>query len=348
MKQGIRYAIGYQLPDERDSISDIARDYRNHIEEVYFAWVGMASGRTPVGTAEGYSLQEAKDIMSEELTDIRSSGIRLTLLCNANCCGGEAASRTLARKTVEHVREMKTRFDISAVTTASPFIARVIKDAFPDLETRASVNMRIGTPEAMRCLENFFDSFYMQREFNRDMERIARLREWCGKNGKKLHMLVNSGCLSYCPYQTFHDNLVAHEAEIDKNDFMMKHSSYCREWMEPEAHHADYLRATWIRPEDIHHYAGLFDGYKLATRISYNPRKIIAAYSRGRYNGDLSALTEPGFSFGRYILDNSLFPSDWHERTTSCGRKCENCDYCRTVYMKARVSISDLEKQYLL
>lgn len=348
MNQPVCFAIGYQLPDDRDSVRDIVRDYREHVNEVYFAWVGKASGRSPVGSTEGIDLQEAREVMAEELSDIRHSGVQLTLLCNANCYGGGAASKTLARETVEHVGEMRKRFDISAVTTASPFVAKAVKEAFPDLETRASVNMRIGTINAMRCLEDFFDGFYMQREYNRDFETISRLRKWCDDNGKKLHMLVNSGCLSFCPYQTFHDNLVAHEAEIDRDDFGMKHPSYCQDWMESEKHHADFLRATWVRPEDIHHYAGLFDSYKLATRISFHPRKIVAAYSRGRFTGDLPSLTEPGFSFGNYILDNSLFPADWFEHTSSCGRKCESCGYCQKVYEQARVSIRELEKQYLL
>ena len=346
MSQSIRYAVGYQLPDDRDSTLEMVEDYRQHIDEVYFAWLGQASGRTPVGVLEGFEPDEARECMTEELTRLGRLGVKLTLLCNANCYGGQAASKTLSRKTLEHVGEMQEKFGIGAVTTASPYLAREIKRAFPELEIRASVNMRIGTVNAMQCLEGFFDSFYMQREFNRDMETIYRLRRWCDEHGKKLNMLVNSGCLSFCPYQTFHDNLVAHESEIDHSDFNMKNASYCRDWMKPEAHHADYLRATWIRPEDMHHYAGLFDSYKLATRISYSPRKIVAAYARGRHRGNLADLTEPGFDFGKYIIDNTLFPEDWFERTTTCGRRCESCGYCQQVYEKVRVDINELEKKY--
>ena len=346
MSDPIRYAVGYQLPDDRDSILELVQDYPKHINEVYFAWLGQISGRTPVGDLEGFSHEEALEVMTEELGGLSKLGVKLTLLCNANCYGGEAASKTLARKTEQHVEQMREQFHISAVPTASPYLARVIKQAFPDLEIRASVNMRIGTVNAMQCLEGFYDSFYMQREFNRDMETIHRLRKWCDDHGKKLNMLVNSGCLSYCPYQTFHDNLVAHEPEMDRRDFNMANPSYCRDWMKPEAHHADYLRATWVRPEDMHHYAGLFDSYKLATRISYSPRKIVAAYARGRHRGNLADLTEPGYDFGKYIIDNSLFPEDWYERTSRCGRRCESCNYCQQVYEQVRVNIHDLEKKY--
>ena len=346
MAEKIRYAVGYQLPDDRDSTLEMVQDYRQHINEVYFAWLGEASGRSPVGVLEGLELEDARQYMTEELQELGRMGVKLTLLCNANCYGGEAASKTLATKMQKHVEEMRTLFDIGAVTTASPYLAKVIKEAFHDLEIRASVNMRIGTVNAMRCLESFFDSFYLQRELNRDMDAILRLRKWCDDNGKKLNMLVNSGCLSYCPYQTFHDNLVAHEAQIDHKDFNMVQSSYCRDWMKSEANHPDYLRATWVRPEDMHLYAGLFDSYKLATRISYSPRKIVAAYGRGRHNGNLADLTEPGFDFGKYIIDNSLFPPEWGEKTSHCAHHCDSCGYCRQVYEKVRVNIYELEKKY--
>ena len=119
MSQSIRYAVGYQLPDDRDSTLEMVEDYRQHIDEVYFAWLGQASGRTPVGVLEGFEPDEARECMTEELTRLGRLGVKLTLLCNANCYGGQAASKTLSRKTLEHVGEMQEKFGIGAVTTAS-------------------------------------------------------------------------------------------------------------------------------------------------------------------------------------------------------------------------------------
>jgi len=38
----MQFAVGYQLPGG-ETTADIVRDYREHIAEVYFPWVGMAS-----------------------------------------------------------------------------------------------------------------------------------------------------------------------------------------------------------------------------------------------------------------------------------------------------------------
>jgi hypothetical protein len=66
----------------------------------------------------------------------------------------------------------------------------------------------------MQYLSELYDSFYVQREFNRDLDYIRELLEWTRANNKGLYMLANSGCLVHCSPQTFHDNLVAHEQEI--------------------------------------------------------------------------------------------------------------------------------------
>lgn len=98
---------------------------------------------------------------------------------------------------------------LDIVTTTSLTIAKAVKDNFSDIEVRASVNMRLGTVKSLEYIEDLFDSFYLQREYNRDFERIREMKRWCDLHNKGLYMLVNSGCLNFCSAQTFHDNLIA-------------------------------------------------------------------------------------------------------------------------------------------
>ena len=94
-----------------------------------------------------------------------------------------------------------------------------------------------------------------------------------------------------------------------------------------------FLQGSWVRPEDVHHYEGLFDVMKLATRMHADPRKVISAYCRGSFDGNLLDLLEPGHGalIAPRIIDNRLFPDDWFERTTACDKKCHRCDYCSSV-----------------
>lgn len=330
----VSFAIGYSLPDEFESTLSLVRDFQGRVNEVYFALPGAPSGRAPLGMYEGYRPEEIRRFVFEELTEIRASGAKLTLLHNAACYGSEAASKTLADRIVRDTREAIEAVGITSVTTTSPYLARVLKERFPELELRASVNMRLGTLAAFRAAGDFFDGFYMQRDFNRDLRRIRSLRAWCDANGKRLYMLVNSGCLRFCPFQSFHDTLVAHEKDADPADFGMEDASYCHTYLRDEKNAPEYLRATWVRPEDLARYDGLFDGYKLATRLHPDPHRVIEAYINGEYHGNLCALTEPGFR--ELWLDNDRFPPDWFERTEGCGGECETCGYCEDVFRQVR------------
>ena len=79
----------------------------------------------------------------------------------------------------------------------------------------------------MEKLFDLFDGFYLMREYNYNLLHIAKLRRDLDAVGKKLYLLANSGCMSYCPGQTFHDNLVAHEDEVGKQGILLDLSLMC-------------------------------------------------------------------------------------------------------------------------
>jgi len=338
----MRYAIGYQLPDAHDSIVDIVRDYREHVAEVYFAWPGDASARSPVGIYDEAAGEELTHAIVDELAEVHRVGVGLVLLFNANCYGDISMSRQLERRVLTVLEQALEAFPLKAITTTSPFVASVVKRRCPSIELRASVNMRIGTVKGMEYLAEQFDGYYMQRDCNRDPPRIEQLRAWCDRHGKGLYMLANSGCLSYCSNQTYHDNLVAHEADIIRHDNVpSRYPSPCWDYLANPENRVAFLQGTWIRPEDIHRYDTYFDVAKLATRMHASPRKVVDAYARQRFRGNLLDLTEPGFGslFPGAIIDNTLFPDHWFVRTTSCDKQCHACAYCSEVLRETLVSV---------
>ena len=66
----MKFAVGYQMPQNGERFSDIVKTYRDHIEEVYFAWPGMASGR-PTGGMQNWGSQRR---LEEELSALRRMG----------------------------------------------------------------------------------------------------------------------------------------------------------------------------------------------------------------------------------------------------------------------------------
>ena len=324
----MKFAAGFQYIDSTSLFCEIIADYREKIGEVYFAFPGMASGRADAGTPE-----ECLDQLEYELTAIRKMGIALDLLLNGNCYGAYAVSEKFQNEIISILKYLeKAGLLPEVVTTTTPFAAAVIKRAFPEIEIRASVNMRIDSTTAMGYLADKFDSFYIRRDLQRDLPTVERFSKFCRDNGKKLCMLANSGCLRNCPAQTFHDNLVSHDAEVrtvrNVKDFI---PHLCWERYRKKEFRSDFLRGSWIRPEDTEKYAPYIDIMKLATRQHVSPRMIIAAYTGGWFNGNLYDLTEPCFAglFAPEILDNRAL--DGVELPGLCASNCTRCGKCEAV-----------------
>lgn len=322
MPDRLKLSVGYQLPDTC-RIADLVAEYAEDINEIYFPWLGAASGRGVSIADEGEQRE-----MEAELAETRTTGVRLNMLWNGNCYGGESISSALERQAVDAVRAMSERIGLDAVTTASPFIAERVKLVFPELDVRASVNMGIGSVTAMKCLGDAFDSYYVHRGLNRFPRRLQNLHDWCAAHNKRLYLLANSGCIDNCPAHVFHDNLVAHETEAachpsPWNGF----SGVCWGYYADAGNKVSLLAdSTWVRPEEIDRYAGLVDGIKLATRVHRDPARVIDAYAHRSFDGNILSLCEPDFSALGY-LDNRRFSDDWSTRFEDLT-EAERIDLC--------------------
>ena len=299
----MKYTVGLQYAN--DAFLDCIIENKEHIHEVYFAWGDFPNGRSNQLQNAHFTPWELQQRQIECLRTLSSEGIKLNLLFNANCYGAESQSRAFFERIGTTMDYIDRSFGLHSVTTTSPLIAKFVKNNFPEVATRASVNMEIGTVQGMDYLAQYFDGYYMKREHNRDLETVAHLSDWCKANGKSLHMLANSGCLNHCSAHNFHDNLVAHESEIAKMDNAYNFGGICHEYLKDPAHHKSLIEDTnFIRPEDIGKYEPYFEAVKLATRVHRSPESVLRSYIRGSYSGDILRLLEPAHSIYPYVVEN--------------------------------------------
>ena len=332
-----KFSVGLPLSDKPEFVGKIIENAQ-HISEVYFSLPGFGSGRSGSGQNQLYTY----NLLTDTLKLISSKGIALNVLFNANCYGKDALAREFFYKIGDRIEELTKTCPISCVTTTSPLIAKFIKENFQGVETRASVNMEIGTVDGMEYLSDYFDGYYLKRELNKDLGAIKKARAWCDKTGKKLFMLANSGCLNNCSAHIFHDNLVAHENEIMASDNAYLFEGVCRSYL--KLHPENFLKNTgFIRPEDLHLVENYFDGIKLATRVSKNPSLILNAYVSRSFSGLLPSLTEPDHSglFYPFVIENKKLPGEYGRKVLTCAKNCENCNYCVTVVKNATVRLED-------
>jgi hypothetical protein len=330
----MRFSIGYwpAVPN-KPAVCDVVQEFSDAVAEVFFPWVDAPSGRAPLPA--GY-----RDQLLADLLRLRLMGKRLNLVLNASCYGGKAFTRELADRVAGIVGPLADENLVDSITTMSPLIASSIKQRFSHLKTRASVNMRLGTLQSLQYVAGIFDGYYLQREQQHDLSRLAELKAWCDAEGKTLHLLANSGCLPWCAVQTFHDNLVAHEAEIDHAACVQGHiPGGCWDYFRARRHWPRLLAGTWIRPEDVHYYEPFVSEMKLATRMHPRPRAVIKAYAAGRFRGNLLDLLEPSHSglLRPLVIDNTQFPADWFDRTSASASVAATDSYCQTVLERVLV-----------
>lgn len=329
----MKFSVGYQLKNDF-SLIDTINENKQYISDVYFSFGDFPNGRSNLNK-DGFFYEN----IQKQLADLEKLGdMPLNLLFNGNCYGKDALARSFYNKIGDTVNYLQ-KFNLKCVTTTSPLIARFIKENF-DLETRASVNMGIGTVEGFEYIKNLFDSFYLAREYNRDFNRIKEIRAWCDDNNKKLYGLANSGCLKNCSAHTFHDNLVAHESESAQMDNAYIFEGQCKIFFKDEENRKNWLKyMTFIRPEDVSLYENLFDGLKLATRVNSSPERIIRSYVKGSFSGAVTSLLEPDHTAMFYpnVIENKKLDLTY---AFNCNKQCYKCNKCSEIQNNATINLN--------
>lgn len=337
----MKFIVGYQMTESGSFIEDIIK-YGAQIKELYFSWGDFANGRKALSDDGERILFEKQLRQVGDLKKLSSVGIKNNLLLNANCYGADSQSRSFFYKIGATVDYIRNEFGLSSVTTASPLIAKFLRENFEGLDIRASVNMEIGTVEGMSYVKDCFDSFYVKREVNRDMPQLRRLREWCDENGREMYLLANSGCLNNCSAHIFHDNLVAHEAQISKMDNGYEFAGVCWDFLSKHENADKWLeRTSFIRPEDIHIYENTVSAVKLATRVNSSPARVLRAYAERRYRGSVMELLEPNHSgiFYPHYIENSKIPDGFASLVANCDKDCCKCGRCAEIMKGACVTL---------
>ena len=323
-----KFAVGHFLtekPDDPLSFAELAKRFADRLREVYFPWPGLSNARAKV-----YDKPDDEERIVADLKYCRAHGMKLDILANATCYGEKAFTeeqRLQVIGIIKHLDELGLYPEI--ITTTSPYIAKVFKINFPDIEVRASVNMRLRNTLALEYLAPLYDSYYICRDVQRDLPTFHRMADWCRDHGKKLCMLANSGCVRNCPWQVFHETLLSHKFTDTFHEMEEQNLELVCNHVFMKKKLSEFMRCTWIRPEDIPVFEPKLETIKLSTREAKYPHEIVAGYVSGDYHGDLLRLMDPyhGYSFRPNRIDNKSFPADWV--TSGIAAKCaENCRHC--------------------
>lgn len=243
------------------------------------------------------------------------------------------------------------RAGVSSLTISLPSLVEIIKSTGYDFKLKASVICEITNPNKAEFYKKLgFDRIVADESINRDFQTLKRIRETFGD---KLEIIVNTICHKDCPYRMFHYNQVASDSisvSSKASSNYYSHRCMLRRYESP----SNFLKLSWVRPEDIRYYTGIGVHYfKLQGRqavLKGNPVQAVEFYFKESYNGNLLDLLEifgPHSKFRINIDNRSLdgFLEPYYQQDYFCKHDCRHCKHC-DLYAKKAIVPGEVKKVY--
>ena len=210
------------------------------------------------------------------------------------------------------------RYGVKSATVSDLLLCKSIKKALSTFEVNGSVLMRINSSEQIPYLQRYTDSISLDTAIIRDLKRIRAIRKsYLGK----IKLIVNEGCLPGCPFR------VQHFYEMNSN--LAHPESLC----ETLLHDVPWLRikSSWILPQHLHFYEGLYDIIKLAGRVTLqNPEKYMNVFQAYLEQKPIP-VNEIGCGPGGMII-NIHISDEFFYQTITCDKNCSRCDVCKAYF----------------
>jgi collagenase-like PrtC family protease len=236
------------------------------------------------------------------------AGISFNYLLNASAMGNLEFTRQ-GQVEMEKLLAWLSEIGVDSVTVANVFFLRLIKKRFPNFRVRVSAHRYTDTPRKVRFwVDNGADCIVVSEvNIYREFAVLEALKEAAGD--VDLQLIVNNWCRQDCAIAGTHAVNLSNGSQSKSKGFPLDYSSLvCNELRLKEP--VNYLRANWIRPDDLPHYEALgYDNFKIVERNTPTPILLqrVKAYAERHYDGNLLDLVQnyayPEWAFGDKAKD---------------------------------------------
>jgi collagenase-like PrtC family protease len=307
----------------------------NRIREIYLSGPQEFAGSGRISPA--LEFKEFADAVQR----IHREGIRVNLLLNSICEGGDWYAPSVLGKTMDYLKRAFEEYGVEAVTIANPLYIREVRKRFPKVEICASVLGDIDCiQKAMIYKKAGANIITPDVNINRNLKLLEKIKE---KTGAELKLMVNEGCLFKCPFRKFHFNYISHKSRnpgkggIKSEDNVF--SLNCIQLTKSDP--SQVFKSGWIRPEDADRYGQISTFFKLVGRTSSRSMIVrsLEAYMQQSWDGDLIELMAGnlysyGMSYLMHLDNKSLDAVGFFEKVTACDQQCLDCDFCERLTEK--------------
>lgn len=238
-----------------------------------------------------------------------SRGLEFNYLLNSSSMNNVEFT-TRGQRELRAILDWVCEIGVDSVTVSNLFFLRLIKKLYPDLKVRVSAHRETDNARKARFWEdNGADCIVLsETTIHRELAVLRAIREAVKVD---LSLIVNNWCRQDCAIASNHAVLLSNASRDDARHFPLDYCSvYCNAWRVEEP--VNYLRANWIRPEDLKHYVELgYTNFKIVERNT--PSALLGlrvrAYAQGRYDGNLLDLVQ-NYAYPRAAIkkrDEELF-----------------------------------------
>jgi hypothetical protein len=181
--------------------------------------------------------------------------------------------------------------------------------------------MGLASPAQAWLAQDAVDAITVDNRLVRDLAGLKQMR---AAFPGEIRLIVNEACLPGCLFRAQHFYEMGYGDELPQ--------SLCQGLLEERP----WLRLTgaWVLPRHLHHYDGLYDGLKLAGRVTLR--------DPDRYLNVLDAYVNRGPILPRDIGGGPASPleaidvsDEWFEFVLHCDKRCDVCSVCREQYEHA-------------
>jgi len=281
--------------------------YQGHIKSVYLPLPGMKTGSGRPKQPDKYVI----DFLNSRLFPV-------SILINALVLPQPVQDVYASMGPM--LEQAISTWRITEITLTNIALAPLLKSDFPDLALAGSTLMEIDSPSQVMFLSDL-DVLVPSTRITRNPDALYRLKQ--AFHGD-IRLMVNEACLPSCPLRTQHFfEMTRPEIVFPRSlceDFLVKYP-----WMR--------LTGSWVLPQHLHLFDGLYDQLKLSGRISLsNPsryRHVLKHYVQRipllphEIGGGPAGVCCP------LDLDEMFYI-----KTLACDKNCMACTVCKDYWQE--------------
>jgi len=244
---------------------------------------------------------------------------------------------------------------VKRITVANPILLEIIREVSKTIRIEISTIAHIDAITQIRYYKEAYDVDKVCGNLmkNRSIKFLKKAAEYCNKIDVKYEMMVNEFCITggfdYSTHCVFRDSCYCvHSTDKTKEDALSLNGYPMQFCMSSRnTHPANWLRARFIRPEDIDKYVSIgINNFKITGRTGTTEYLLTMAkaYLEKKWNGNLLSLWKPletiyseqkESEFKHVVnipnekLDGFLdywFDDDFYCEENVCGITCKYCE----------------------